>query len=284
MYRSFSNGGQALPPCGGPAGRQEHLLTVIYLLLTAVCGIAVADQVTRVVPVFAEKVPGANGSIWQSELHFYNSTSATQTITSERVFPYQGSTCSGFSSFTIAPGALAQLRSIGCGTGAGAVEIVTDSGVAIDTTITNTGNIVQDRCCLSGFTEAISVDPATYSQHWTLANLQVALKQDVTAHLGRHNLGIVNPNDVQVTVALRYFDATGSESPFPFLGQTVKSVTVPPRSLIQINDVLPFEQAQITPPHTRGFWRIEASATSNVYMYDSYVDNTTNDATFIHGQ
>jgi hypothetical protein len=247
------------------------------------CSVANGGQVTSLVPVFAENVAGANGSLWQSELDFYNSTAVSQVVTANRVFPLPSSTCVGFSALTIQAGALAQLRSIGCGVGAAAIEILADSGIQITSKITNTGNIVQDPCCFSGFTQGIPVDIAEYRQQWTLANLQVPLNHDLTGHLGRHNLGIVNPNNASATVNLRYFDATGVENPSPFLGQTITTVIVSPRSLLQVNDIFPFEQAQFTPPHTRGFWRVVATADNPIYTYDSYVDNTTNDATFNRG-
>jgi hypothetical protein len=250
------------------------IASITYLL----AGTAAAANVTRLVPAFAEKVPGKGGSIWQSELRLYNRSQQAQTIRVERLLPADGITCSGFTPMTMPAGSLAQIRSLGCPTGAAsAVEISADDAVDIASVITNLGGIPQDPCCLAGFTQNIPVLPTinAYSLSRTVANLQIPVVE--FRNIGRHNLIFVNPNDVPVSVTLRYFNDSGAST--DLFRNT--NVTLSPRSYGQLNDVLPQLSVPFTPPVIRGYWRIEASAAMPFYFLDSYVDNATNDATTI---
>lgn len=245
-----------------------------YLLV----GSAAAANVKRLLPVFAEKVPGKGGSVWQSEVRLYNRSQQAQLIRVERLLPGDGVTCSGFAPITMPAGSLAQIRSLGCPVGAAAaVEIAADETVEIASVITNLGGIPQDPCCLAGFTQNIPVLPtiSAYSLSHTVANLQIPVVE--FKNIGRHNLIFVNPNDVPLSVTLRYFNDSGASTD---LFQNA-NFTLSPRSYGQLNDVLPQPNVSFTPPVIRGYWRIEASATMPFYFLDSYVDNATNDATTI---
>ncbi len=256
------------------------LLCMTYLL----AGTANAAKVTRLVPVFAEQVPGRDGSVWQSELRLYNRSQQAQAVRVERLLPGEGVTCRGFEPITMQPGTLAQIRSLACPSGgAAAVEISTDHSVEIASVITNLGGIPQDPCCLAGFTQNIPVllTATAYSLSRTVANLQIPVVgiRDIGGirNIGRHNLIFVNPNDVPLSVTLRYFNDSGAPTDL-FRNN---NFTLSPHSYGQLNDVLPQLNLPITPPFIRGYWRIEASATMPFYFLDSYVDNATNDATTI---
>src|SRR5205809_7543893 len=102
------------------------LFSITYLI----AGAATAADVTRLVSVFAEQVPGNGGSLWQSELRLYSRSQQAQLIRVERLLPGDGVTCSGFAPITMQPGTLAQIRSLACTPGgAAAVEITTDDSV-----------------------------------------------------------------------------------------------------------------------------------------------------------
>ncbi len=258
--------------------RRRSYRGLLILLAAAVAHPLFSNPTTLLVPVFAENVPGALGSTWVSELRFYNSGNVTQTVTVERVLPLGASTCTGFEPITIAPHASRFTRSIGCSpAGAAALEISTDSSVAVSTVVTNVGGTEQNLCFLAGYTEPINILPSqtAYATSHTLTHLMSVSTGQFKP--GRHNLGLVNPNPTSIAVALRYFDDNGIEvAPQNFL----KTVEVPANSLVQVNDFIPPLPLVITPPLGCSYWRVEATATSPFYVYDSYVDTTTNDATF----
>ncbi len=147
----------------------------------------------------------------------------------------------------------------------------------IASVITNFGGIPQDPCCLAGFTQNIPVLPTAtaYSLSRTVANLQIPVVG--FRNIGRHNLLFVNPNDLPLSVTLRYFSDSGTLADL----YPRTSLMLSARSYVQLNDVLPQINYPFTGPVIRGYWRIEASAAMPFYFFDSYVDNATNDATTI---
>lgn len=253
------------------------------MVTAAVTSSIFAATSTRVVPVFADHVAGALGSTWISELRFYNSSDSAQTVTIARLMPMGESICSGFEPITVPAHASRFVRSIGCSpTGAAALDIVADSSVAVSTVVTNVGGTQQNLCFPAGNTEPITVisSEAAYAPTHTLTHLMsVAYGQFKP---GRHNLGIINPNSNAIDIELHYFDEEGAEIAPPPLGW-LKTITVPASSLTQINDFLPPVPVQITPPIWCAYWRVEVKASGPFYMYDSYVDSATNDATFSSG-
>jgi hypothetical protein len=254
--------------------------TVSILLFSCATAItASAAQITRLVPSFPEHVLGSRGSVWQSEIRLFNASDVSQLVTMANLFS-GGGNCVGFQSLTIPAGSLAQLRSIGCeGPGFAAFEIRTDDSVQIAAVITNIGVTAQSSCCLSGYTQNIPVIPVAeaYKTLRTAANLQVPVVN--LSNIGRHNLIFVNPNDSTIVVRLRYFSDTGIMDDPPIFPNV--SVSVAPKSYVQLNDVLPQPNLTVTPPVILGYWRIEASAAAPFYFFDSYVDNSTGDATTI---
>lgn len=235
---------------------------------------------TRLVPAFAQHVPGANQSFWQSELRLFNPTTQSATVTIANVLPYNGSTCTGFAPITIHPGELVQVRDAGCGDGgAAAIELSCDDALEITSLIVNVGSAPQTKtCCLVGFTQTIPIVPTTeYRSTQTLANVQVPGVTPIMA-LGRSNLGFVNPNPTPLTVTLTYFGPQGEEEPvFRY-----NTLILPPRSLTQVNDALAQPPTNLTDvPVINAYFRIQVSAPGTFYLYDSYVDNATNDATFL---
>lgn len=238
---------------------------------------------TRVVPVFADHVPGALGSTWISELRFYNSSDTAQTVTMARLMPLGDSRCTGFDPITIPAHASRFTRSIGCApNGAGAIEIAADSTVAVSTVVTNVAGTDQNRCFPAGFTEPITVvsADATYALTHTLTHLMSVPHGEFKP--GRHNLGVVNPNPSAIDIELRYFDEDGTEMIQPPVGW-LKTITVAASSLTQVNDFLPGLPVIIDYPLWCAYWRVEAKASAPFYMYDSYADSATNDATFSSG-
>ncbi len=188
-------------------------ILVFFSFTFLLAGTAAAATVTRLVPVFAEKVLGKEGSIWQSELRLYNRSQQAQTVRVERLLPGDGVMCAGFVPITMQPGTLAQIRSLACPAGAAAaVEITADDTIEIAIVITNFGGIPQDPCCLAGFTQNIPVLPTSnaYSLSRTVANLQIPVVE--FRNIGRHNLIFVNPNDTPLSVTLRYFNDAGASS------------------------------------------------------------------------
>jgi hypothetical protein len=256
----------------------KRIVGIILSLVFA--GIANAATITRLVPVFANQVSGLGGSLWQSELRLFNNSLQSQVVSLARLLPAGALSCNGFDPVMLAPGALAQVRSLGCtGSGTAALEVSSDDSVEIDSVITNVGGLPQDPCCLAGFTQNVPVLPTSmaYSLSRTVANLQIPVVG--LKNIGRHNLIFVNPNDSSTTVSLQYFLATGARDEPPVFPNS--SVTLPPRAYVQVNDVLPQPNVQFTPPTLRGYWRIQASSAMPFYFLDSYVDNVTNDATTI---
>lgn len=251
------------------------------IIAAAVASPMFSDPTTLLVPVFADHVPGALGSTWLSELRFYNSSNAAQAVTIARILPLGASTCSGFEPITVPPHASRFTRSIGCSpSGAAALEISTDSSVAVSTVITNVGGTDQNVCFPAGYTEPVNVlsAQAAYGASHTLTHLMSVSTGQFKP--GRHNLGLINPNPNSINVGLRYFDEDGVEiAPQGWL----KTIAVPASSLIQVNDFLPPLPLLITPPLGCSYWRVEATATSPFYIYDSYVDSATNDATLQPG-
>lgn len=248
---------------------------LLALSLPAVAG-------TRLVPAFAQHVPGANGSYWQSEIRLYNPTAQPATVTLANAFPYNGTTCAGFAPITIQPGHLAQIRNGVCNDGgAAALELSCDDSIDVTSLITNVGSTTQALdCCLAGFTEAIPVlSVATaYRAQQTISNVQVTgIPTSSRLTVTRHNLGFVNPSDAPLSVTLNYFGPNGEPGPlFQY-----RVVILPPHSLTQINDALAESPLQITgPPRINGYFRLEAAAEGAFFIYDSVVDNATNDATF----
>lgn len=252
-------------------------------LLVAAAFLAIdvnAATSVRLVPAFATQVAGASGSLWQSEIRLYNSSQEHQVVQTSRVYS-SGEPCSGFDPITLAPGALAQIRSIGCRNGsAAAVEISADQSVFTASVITNLGATAQqDPCCLAGFTQQIPAIPIAqaYSAVRTVENLQIPVVN--AKNIGHHNLIFVNPNLTALQITLRYFDSSAVEelgAPFPY-----STVSVPASSYLQVNDVLPQLSLPFETPVFSGFWRIQASAAEPFYFLDSYVDNATYDATTI---
>ena len=94
----------------------------------------------------------------------------------------------------------------------------------------------------------------------------------------RVNVGAVNPTAVATDVHFQIFDETGNTPPG---GGTVFTETIPPYSMLQLND--PFRNVN------GGDWslysfRIEAvHEDAGVFGYASAVDNATNDAFFVRG-
>lgn len=255
-------------------------IVVLFVALTCLSG----QAATLVLPAFAEHLNGANNSLWESELRIYNPTAARGTVAARAVFPYGAATCTGFSPVLVQPGALVQVRSIGCvGGGAAALELDADEGLDVTAITTNVAaSSKQDTfCCLSGFTEQIPLVPAAvaYRSAQTIAQLQVPALASFDP-LGRHNLGIVNPNDSPLVVRLAFYDADGHPSLLS-LRFAESPVAVPPHSLFQLNDVLPQYVGPFESPAFRGYFRVEIAGDQRFYAYDSYVDNTTNDATFL---
>jgi len=89
----------------------------------------------------------------------------------------------------------------------------------------------------------------------------------------RTNAGIANPNDEDLDVQLRIADSNGTDL------VTRHTVTVPARSVVQINDIFAFMGAA-----PRGNAQLEMNASSGlIYGYASVVRTGTGDAIFIFG-
>ena len=241
----------------------------------------------KLVPAFADHVPGRNGSVWQSELRLYNSSQVSQVVSVQRILPSGGAMCSGFDPITLGPRALAQIRSIGCGGASAAVEIAADESVHITSVITNVGVAPQDPCCLTGYSQNVPALPtaSAYALSHTIPNLQIPVVlqgPNFATNLGRHNLIFVNPNSTTLSVVLQYFAADGTLEngpPFPYF-----NVDVPPLAFMQLDDILPQLHPPFEPTPIVGWRTVVASASLPFYVFDSYVDNTTNDATTIESR
>ncbi|MGA7616887.1 MAG: hypothetical protein WBX15_17085 [Thermoanaerobaculia bacterium] len=217
--------------------------------------------------------------MWQSELRFYNATAVPQTIEVSRTFPAEGTECTGIAPFAIEPGALAQIRSIGCGEGsAAAFEMLVADGVEVSSVITNIDQTAQTSCCLTGYSQNIPIVDAdrAYELRHSMANLQVPVVG--RTNLGRHNLVIVNPSGSPLIVTLLYYEAHGLDGTVLFQPQ---EIAVPARAYTQVGDVLPQLHGSVTEPIITGYWRIDAAGDRPFFILDSYVDNATNDATTI---
>lgn len=255
----------------------------LLLLLSAAPMLSAADR-TTLVPVFAEDVPGANGSRWRSEIRLVNRGTVSATVRLGRLFPMPGSVCNGFEPFALRPNELFQLKSIGCGSGAAALELVADDTIDVTALVTNVAPGVPTHCCYTGYTENVLTTDASgaYTKVRTLANLQLPLNDTGSGprRWTRHNLGLINPNDDALVVDLFEFDSSGvpgrEDTPAP-----TPRVVVPPRSMVQVLDLYCCTQGQFPGPQQYGYIRIEARAAAPFYMYDSQVDNVTNDATFL---
>jgi hypothetical protein len=262
-------------------------VTAFSVVVALMSGNAFSAPSVKLVPAFADHVPGRNGSVWQSELRLYNSSQVSQLVSVQRVLPSGDASCTGFNPITMGPGALAQVRSIGCSGTSAAVEVVADDSVDITSVITNVGPATQDPCCLTGYTQTIPVlaTATAYTVTHTIPNLQIPVilqSPGFGTNLGRHNLIFVNPNDTALAVTLQYFDATGALEngpPFPYF-----SATVPAHAYSQLNDIFPQLSLPFETPAITGWRRVEASAAMPFYVFDSYVDNATNDATTIESR
>ena len=246
---------------------------------------ASAASVVTLVPAFAEQVPGVAGSIWQSEIRVFNSSDESQILEVVRVLPSVASSCTGFPPVVIQPRAQRQIRSLGCsGAGAAAVELRADDAVHITSEMTNLGATPQVECCLSGFTQIIPVRPATraFQTLKTLPNVPLAVGASGGPRLNRVHLGFVNPNNVSITVGVRYY--TSNAEPLDGPPFVTSSVVVPAQSYAQVNYALRQVQLPITNPTFRGYFRIEAEAGLPFDVFASLVDATTNDATIIESR
>ncbi|HXI12012.1 MAG TPA: IPT/TIG domain-containing protein [Thermoanaerobaculia bacterium] len=227
--------------------------------------------VSRLVATFSQDLPGINRSRWQSELRFFNRGTAVATV-SARLHPWLGNSCSGFPTFTLAPGQLVQLRTVGCGPGSNtAIELQSVPEVDILSVTTNVRDVNQDPCCLSGFATTVPAREGAYSARRSVHNLQVA-RNAAGESLARHNLGVINPNSFGILVKFRIFSSIGLTH-----GVSLPNLAVPARTTIQLADVL----NGLSLPS--GYWRIEAvnESTAGFGLYDTAIDNTTNDVTYI---
>lgn len=259
-------------------------LASIMLLLTAV---AHAATVTQVVPVFDESLPGQNGSLWRSELRLHNSSDQWQLVTFTRALSIAGGGCSGQLPLSgyMAPFSSGTVRSVGCPGSAATVEFTADDSIIADSVIVNAASAAQvdDRCCSVGYQEAIPVAMASvfYRSQHLIVNLPgdiLGTYAPATRHIHRMNLGFVNPNNTPITVRLDYVDFNGA----PFVnGANFVSVDVPAMQMVQREVALSLPTPTVSGPSEQELWRINATSTLPFGMYASYVDNATNDATFI---
>lgn len=216
--------------------------------------------------------------MWQSEVRINNPGSTTMQVNAAHSTPYGNVTCTTPSPIDVPARGMRQVRSVGCRGGAAGVDVILDDTATIYSVITNIAGTPQTACCLAGYTQMIPIVQvrAAYANTHAFANLQ---EPGVGCqNLGRHKIGIGNPGQQPAAINFRLFDATGLEiaaSPGP------KTVNVPAGALVQVNDVLPQVSGPITCVTITGWFRYEVTSDAPVYVYDSYVDNATNDATFI---
>jgi hypothetical protein len=246
----------------------------LFLLIAITGSVAHADGDTWLIPVFAEAVPGANGSLWQSEIRFYNFASGRETVTFIRVLPSQGTICNSPASIELPPGG-SQVRSIGCDSGGfAAVEISASPSVRIDSVLTNT-SALRESCCLPGLSTTVPVlrSDGAYGKAGAIPNV------GVSADINRANLIVVNPGERE-DILVRVFAS-------PSVVSAARVIAIPANSIIQFNVFPQFFSEELLPPS--GYFAVsvgpaligQPSFPRPIFALVSVVDNHTNDSTIL---
>lgn len=262
-------------------GSNLRIALALVFVLSPV--IAFGSERQWILPGFAEAVPGANGSLWHSELRVYNGDIVVHTVSIDQIFVTPGQQCQNpIHSVALAPGEQSQLFSLGCGANTiVAAAISADELVHVSSVVTNTAPATTTTpCCPVGFTQVVATVPQTSSaKRQFIVNVPLAneMSTGLVVSLNRHNLGVINPGSVELVLYMRPLGSIGQPTPSPNAGE----FRVPPNSFVQFPAVLPVPAAPIGGVFASGYFQLELTGDQPFFAYLSVVDNQTNDATMI---
>ncbi|MEN8163342.1 MAG: hypothetical protein ABFS37_04370 [Acidobacteriota bacterium] len=237
----------------------------------------------------AAHAPGLHGSIWRTDLWVRGETNGAGTVT--LYFNESGednSLAPGYDIEFGEPGRIVYVEDVvdhflgvGGGSWVGAIHYESTVPVQIYARVysisadgsASYGQVIEGIPTADMTIPYPSDDyPGTREDQWMFA-----LKHTADNRY-RVNIGVVNPTAVEASCPVTIFDETGNRPPGD---GTSFSITVPPFSLVQLND--PFAAV------SGGEWnsyivRVEnETLDSGVFAYASVVDNATNDAYFVRG-
>lgn|GEM_PF-2859872 len=229
---------------------------LVAALLALSSGFCFREHPHYFIPVFSERVSGASGSVWSSELDLEN-PGLFPLEAQIRVFPQEGVVCST-TSVVLKPNEHRRIFSLGCVDRGGqgmapraAVEIFSASplrtAARIIRTDANGGRLVM---------QVPVVEPSSAFSHRSCV---------ATPAGSRHTLGLVNPNPFPIEVAL----VAGPDCN--------RALLVPARSTLQVGHAL-------TDPACTSISRLETASEGGFYLYDSVTDPIRNETAFVTGR
>ncbi len=223
---------------------------------------AIPQSRTYLVPAVAHN-PGANGTLWRTDLAVANLSGQTASVT----LTYLTTSASMVRSATIAAGSATEWTNV--------LESLFDVGSQVDTS--GAIQITSNQPLFAGSEDYNSTSSGTYGQSFpalTPADAITSGHEGVLLPLRNTsrfhtNLGIVNLGAQQETVSVRLFDAGGHQ-----VGST-RTLTVGPGLWFQQYDVFTFVGASDL---SFAYATVQVQSTGGmVWAYASLVDNTTGD-------
>jgi hypothetical protein len=244
--------------------------TIAFLLLLAVAtnASAVDFSGTEVFIPVISRVPGANGTQWQTDLVISSRATIGLVTTVAMKYTPAGTTTPLLSTLVLQP----------------------RETVTINDALAEHFGFEQSFGTLSLLSTTPSVPIAAHARVYNVGNPAGQFGQMVqgiaTDKLGsrlwlhglsgiggnRTNIGVANPNDVPAAVSLSWFDKNGEQR------GAVQGLQVPPSGIYLINDVF----AAFGVEYDEGF-SVRVFADRPVYAYASVVRNDTGDAYTITG-
>ena len=293
----------SLEPTTGTATRLDNVYGERHPAFTFATIREEPDSYEQIIPIIAD-THGAHGEHWRTDLWLYNpaNTSTTVTITRLRnpAAPRPPVVLGPHASKSI-PDALLTLGGGSSGDGIEHDALLLTSGYHWGAQVVAHARIwTRDPATTGSFGQAIPSipSPVGYSNHsvpdlrpWdpTIPRFNIGANA-LSAHIDldhrepgrfRHNVGIVNPSDDDITIQL-IWTYQDHMDPLEWAGPRtegyrLKTLTVPRRQLRieNIEDLFPNEIAEGWVP------RIGVFGPSPAIIWHSMVDNLTGDATFI---